>query len=117
MAIDVNRMIHLFGLDGKVAVVTGGSRGIGYMIVGGLLDAGCRVIISARKEHQVKAGAAELGARGHCRAIPADLSTPEGCEARFCSLRSCCPGFGLQRTPATRPGSSTSLPSTGSRHR
>ena len=64
MAIDVNRMIHLFGLDGKVAVVTGGSRGIGYMIVGGLLDAGCRVIISARKEHQVKAAAAELETSG-----------------------------------------------------
>ena len=40
-------------LNGKVAVVTGGSRGIGYMIAEGLLDAGCDVIITARKESQV----------------------------------------------------------------
>ncbi len=81
MAINPQRLIDLFGLDGKSAVVTGGSRGLGYMIAGGLLDAGCRVIISARKVDQVTAAADELSARGPCEAIPADLSTPEGCEA------------------------------------
>ena len=81
MPINNDRLTSLFGLEGKTAVVTGGSRGIGYMIAGGLLDAGCRVIISARKVPQVEAAAVELAARGPCQAIPADLSTAEGCEA------------------------------------
>ena len=45
---DTSRLQSLFGLEGKRAVVTGGSRGIGYMIADGLLDAGADVIISAR---------------------------------------------------------------------
>ena len=81
MTMHVDRLIELFGLDGKAAVVTGGSRGIGRMIAGGLLDAGCRVIISARKVGQVTAAAAELAERGPCEAVPADLSTPDGCAA------------------------------------
>lgn len=81
MPMNIDRVAELFGLDGKSAVVTGGSRGIGYMIAGGLLDAGCEVIISARKVEQVTAAAAALAARGPCQAIPADLSTAEGCEA------------------------------------
>jgi NAD(P)-dependent dehydrogenase (short-subunit alcohol dehydrogenase family) len=39
----------LFAVAGKVAVVTGGSRGIGAMIARGLVQAGCRVYITARK--------------------------------------------------------------------
>ncbi|CAI8042255.1 Rhamnolipids biosynthesis 3-oxoacyl-[acyl-carrier-protein] reductase [Geodia barretti] len=81
MPMNIDRLTEMFGLDGKSAVVTGGSRGLGYMIAGGLLDAGCRVIISARKVEQVTAAAGQLAARGPCEAIPADLSTPEGCEA------------------------------------
>lgn len=81
MTIDSTRITELFGLDGKLAVVTGGSRGIGYMIAEGLLAAGCRVIISARKVEQLSAAAERLSTRGECLAIPADLSTPQGCEA------------------------------------
>ena len=81
MPMNVDRLTELFGLDGRTAVVTGGSRGIGRMIAGGLLDAGCRVIISARKADQLAASAAELSARGPCEAVQADLSTPEGCGA------------------------------------
>ena len=65
----------LFSLEGKVALVTGGSRGIGAMIARGLLDAGSRVYISSRKADQLEATAQELSAYGWCRAIPADLST------------------------------------------
>jgi NAD(P)-dependent dehydrogenase (short-subunit alcohol dehydrogenase family) len=72
-------MASLFSLDGKVAVVTGGSRGIGYMIADGLIDAGCRVIISARKVEPLNAAAEALSAKGECVAVPADLSTPDGC--------------------------------------
>jgi NAD(P)-dependent dehydrogenase (short-subunit alcohol dehydrogenase family) len=63
-----------------VAVVTGGSRGIGHMIARGLVEAGVRVYISARKADACNAVAAELSAIGECVAVPADLGTLEGVE-------------------------------------
>lgn len=68
----------LFGLDGKVAVVTGGSRGIGFMIASGLVANGVRVYITARKAEACDAAAAELSEHGECISFPADLSTEEG---------------------------------------
>ncbi len=78
MTMDAGRIQSLFGLEGKRAVVTGGSRGVGYMIADGLLDAGCEVIISARKVEQVVAAADKLSEKGTCVAVPCDLSTDEG---------------------------------------
>lgn len=75
---DAGRIESLFGLEGKRAVVTGGSRGIGYMIADGLIDAGCEVIISARKIEQVTAAADKLSEKGTCIAVSCDLSTDEG---------------------------------------
>lgn len=70
----------LFGLEGRVAIVTGGSRGIGKMIVEGFLAAGCeRVYITARKQEQVQATCDELGDK--VIGIPGDLSSIEGIEA------------------------------------
>lgn len=68
----------LFGLRGKVAVVTGGSRGIGYMIAAGLVQNGVRVYITARKAEACDAAAAELSEFGECISIPADLASAEG---------------------------------------
>jgi NAD(P)-dependent dehydrogenase (short-subunit alcohol dehydrogenase family) len=68
----------LFGVAGKVAVVTGGSRGIGAMIAEGLVKAGCRVYITARKAEACDAKAKELSAFGECVSAPANLGGHEG---------------------------------------
>jgi NAD(P)-dependent dehydrogenase (short-subunit alcohol dehydrogenase family) len=68
----------LFSIRGKVAVVTGGSRGIGLMIARGFIEAGARVYISARKADACDAAAAELSKQGECISFPADVGTADG---------------------------------------
>ena len=68
----------LFSVAGKVAVVTGGSRGIGEMIAAGLVKAGCRVYITARKQEACDATARQLSAYGECISAPVDLGGHEG---------------------------------------
>ena len=69
---------QLLSLQGRSALVTGGSRGIGRMIAEGFLRAGARVYISARKADACDATAKELSAIGPCVSLPADVSTLEG---------------------------------------
>jgi NAD(P)-dependent dehydrogenase (short-subunit alcohol dehydrogenase family) len=71
----------LLDLTDKVALVTGGSRGIGRMIAAGFLKAGARVTISSRKAAACDATAAELAALGPCVSLPMDVSTVEGARA------------------------------------
>ena len=73
-------MTDLFSLTGKVALVTGGSRGIGLMIARGYVEAGVRVYISSRKAEVCEEIAAELSTIGFCVALPADLSTEAECQ-------------------------------------
>jgi len=70
---------HLFGLAGKTAVVTGGSRGIGMMMARGLLQAGARVVISSRKPDACEDAVRQLSEHGDVRAVPADLSSHDEC--------------------------------------
>jgi NAD(P)-dependent dehydrogenase (short-subunit alcohol dehydrogenase family) len=64
----------LFNIRGKVALVTGGSRGIGEMITRGYIANGAKVYITARKAEACNAPADELSKLGQCVSIPADLS-------------------------------------------
>ncbi|MGW4229697.1 SDR family NAD(P)-dependent oxidoreductase [Streptomyces sp. NPDC004980] len=74
-----NYLSELFSLDGRVAVVTGGSSGIGRGIADALARAGARVVVVARREAELTRTVAELTAEG-CRAawVSADLGTTEG---------------------------------------
>ena len=74
-------MSDLFSVEGKVALVTGGSSGIGLMIATGLVEAGAKVYIASRKADVCDAVAKELSAQGQCFSLPADLGTEAGCRA------------------------------------
>jgi NAD(P)-dependent dehydrogenase (short-subunit alcohol dehydrogenase family) len=69
----------LFSLRGKIALVTGGSRGIGLMIARGYVDAGAKVYISSRKADVCDEVAAELSQTGECISVPADLAAEAEC--------------------------------------
>ncbi len=75
-------MKDLFDLQGRVALVTGGSRGIGEMIAAGYVANGVRTYISSRKADACGATAKRLSGTGpgECISIPADLSSMEGIE-------------------------------------
>lgn len=72
------RVSDLFDIKGKVALVTGGSRGIGLMIARGYLEAGAKVYITARKAEVCNDVAKQLSAVGQCVSLPADVSNAEG---------------------------------------
>ena len=74
-------MTDMFDLSGKVAVITGGSRGIGRMIAEEFVRRGVRTYITARKAEPCLQTAEELSEFGDCIALPQDLSTLDGIEA------------------------------------
>ena len=68
-------------LDGKVALVTGASKGIGKAIAAGLADAGAKVMLSSRKQDQLEAAAAEIDGETSTSSPPtsARSTTPAAC--------------------------------------
>ncbi|MEN9544685.1 MAG: hypothetical protein RLZZ598_1518, partial [Pseudomonadota bacterium] len=73
---------QLFNLDGRTALVTGGSRGLGLQIAEALGEAGARLVLSARKAAELEAAVAHLKGRGiEASFIAADASQPEHLQA------------------------------------
>ena len=68
-------MKNLFSVEGKVALVTGGSQGIGLMIARGLVENGATVYINSRKAAVCEQAVEELSKLGTCHALPGDIST------------------------------------------
>src|ERR1700691_4826069 len=81
-------MSNLFSVAGKVALITGGTSGIGLMISRGLVEHGARCYIVARNASSCEAVASELRAFGQCEALPGDLSTTAGVNAISAALTS-----------------------------
>ena len=69
-----DNMKDLFNVEGKVALVTGGSRGIGAMIAEGFVKNGVKTYITSRKSEQCNQKADDLSKFGECISIPANLT-------------------------------------------
>jgi len=79
-------MRSLFDVSGKVALVTGGSSGIGEMIATMLVRAGASVFIAARKPERLAEALERIGAHGLVQGVQADLADPAGAERLAASL-------------------------------
>jgi gluconate 5-dehydrogenase len=78
----MNKLHRLLDLSGRVALVTGGSRGLGLQIAEALGEFGAHVLLAARKQDELDAAAAHLAGSGiAASALPADLRTPEAAQA------------------------------------
>ena len=72
----------LFSLRGRVAIVTGGSRGLGKEMAAALGEAGARLAITARREQWLRSAEVELTAAGYeCLALPCDVTDPAQAQA------------------------------------
>ena len=74
-------ILDAFSLDGKVAIVTGASSGLGVAFATGFAEAGADIAICARREDRLQATREQVEALGRrCVAVRADVSVPEDCE-------------------------------------
>jgi NAD(P)-dependent dehydrogenase (short-subunit alcohol dehydrogenase family) len=66
-------------LDGKIAVITGATRGIGFMVAKQLLQAGCTVYVGSRSAEAGERAVTELSGFGSCHALVGELHTAADC--------------------------------------
>jgi NAD(P)-dependent dehydrogenase (short-subunit alcohol dehydrogenase family) len=83
---DRNGKRDMLDITGKVALVTGGSRGIGEFIAEALVKAGAKVYVSSRKADACEATAAALSKFGACISLPFDLAAMAGVEGLTAAL-------------------------------
>lgn len=82
---------RLFSMQGKICLVTGGSRGLGFSLAQGFLEAGAaRVYITARKPEPCEQAARELSRYGECIALPGDMSDMSSIQALVDSVAEQC---------------------------
>jgi NAD(P)-dependent dehydrogenase (short-subunit alcohol dehydrogenase family) len=75
-------VLDKFRLDGRVAVITGGSSGLGAAFAVGVAEAGADVVVAARRADRLQVTAAAVTAAGRsCLAVPTDVTEPEACQA------------------------------------
>ncbi len=78
---------ELFSLEGKTALVTGGSSGLGLMMAAGLLRSGVKVYIASRKRDKCEAAAGQLAGLGECLPLVADVTDAQQRTAMVEELR------------------------------
>tara|TARA_B110000503_G_scaffold70306_1_gene109425 strand:- start:326 stop:1105 length:780 start_codon:yes stop_codon:yes gene_type:complete len=78
---------NLFSLKNRVAVVTGGTSGIGFMIAEAFVKAGATTYVTSRKADECQRVAADLSECGVCHPLPGDIMSQQGCEAIATAFR------------------------------
>jgi NAD(P)-dependent dehydrogenase (short-subunit alcohol dehydrogenase family) len=99
-----------FRLDGKVAIVTGASSGLGVAFAEGLAEAGATVVICARRIDRLTETKERIEANGReCLAISADVTDPEDCER---VVKGALDAFGKVDVLVNNAGVGTAVPAT-----
>src|SRR6185312_10008440 len=88
-ALSMTKSLHdLFDLSGQVALVTGGSRGLGFQIAQALGEYGAGVILVARKEAELREAAQQLSAAGmQASTVAADLRDESAAQSLIETVR------------------------------
>jgi NAD(P)-dependent dehydrogenase (short-subunit alcohol dehydrogenase family) len=104
------RILDMFSLDGRVAIVTGASSGLGAVFARSLAEAGADVAIAARREDRLAATREAVEATGR-RALPVrtDVARPEDCQGL---VDACMAEFGKVDVLVNNAGVGTAVPAT-----